>query len=204
MGKIINLTEADIVEIVKQVIREQVNEIDFSKWTNAEKLFYEKMISKMTQDEFDDEFGGYTSEEIHDRIKTKMSAQLDRDKAAKGFIQHGSDPAYMSRSKLENAGEANDQTWFDKFPCIPKTDYKIEFSGTPAVRDLTLGSHGIQTLYFHDGSLIVVQQSAAPITKFWYCNGTKMEFSNDSIYNLWVPKTDPRSLAEKFATHVKQ
>lgn len=188
------------IQRIKEVmgINEQTSNQNFFKgWTQEEINFY----NSIPKDKRDDDYYGYTPEEVHDSIKTRMSsAKLSSDvstKMAQGLVQLGSDPGY-SRPKTENAGEAKDQNWYKKFPCINESNSRANFEGTPAVADMTLANNGITTYYFYDGSLALYQKVGQPITKFWYCNGNTLQVSNDSKYNVWVPKSDPRSQAEKF------
>lgn len=207
MKKIIRLTESDLTRIVKRVLKEQPLGIEhpdtfFKGWTKEEVDYYNR-IPKKDRDEY---YYKYTSQEVLDSVRTRMETaeteSQDKEKRRQGFVQLGDEVGYESKPKTENAGQKGDPNWYTKFPCIDihlTRDYTIDGEDTPA-RALFY-RRGISILYFYDGSALSVtptEEGKMATIRFWYCKGEEMEYYNTSMYNVWVPKTDPRSQAQKY------
>lgn len=187
--------------------QEQSNQNLFKGWTQEEIDYYNN-IPKTERDQY---YRGYTPEEIHDSIKTRMmSSNADseyNEKLRQGLVPLGDDnfksgygPKFQNKP---DAGQPKDQNWYKRFTCLPGSNTVLDFEGTPALVSNTLASEGVTVYYFYDGSVLVLRvdknNNYKTNTQYWFCNGNQLETSSQSGYNVWVPKSDPRSQAEKFA-----
>lgn len=204
MKKIIRLTESDLTRIVKRILKEQPKDFDkpgfFNGWTEEEKNFYNKLPNK------DDDYYNYTSQEVLDSIRTRMETAATlgagKEKREQGLVQLGDEPGYASKPKTENAGQKGDPNWYTKFPCIngeQTKDFPVPGETTPG--RVFYVDRGISIVFFYDGSTLSVtpiKDTKIVTIKFWYCEGNDLKYSDTSMYNVWVPKSDPRSQAQKY------